>query len=220
MIGKAFFILLLLIGVIGVGWVGVSLFQQYGGFIAKTNNPNSNFVIPTAADDPALGNPNAPVQIIAFEDFQCPYCKEEEPILKQILSQYPNDIYFVYRHFPVYTKHPQGMAAAQAADCAREQGQFWKYHDLLYANQDQFAQAGIFVKLARQLNLNVTQFSSCVSTEKYKDHVQQDFDQGYLAGVNQTPTFFVNGQIIAGEQSLEVWQQIITQAKASITNRS
>lgn len=173
-----------------------------------TDISNLNFV-PGVDDDPAIGSVDAAVTIIAFEDYQCPFCQEAELIIQELLLEYPEDILFVYRDFPLYTIHPQGQPAALAANCAGEQGQYWEYHDALYANQSALSQAGIYEQLADQLGMDAENFSSCVTSERYKSEVQADQDEGLLADVDSTPTWFVNGVKYTGVLSLEQWRTVV-----------
>lgn len=160
-------------------------------------------------DDPSLGPEIATVVIIAFEDFQCPFCQAGEPIIMEVLQQYPDDVRFVYRDFPLYTIHKQATAAAQAAECADEQGKFWEWHDLAFANQVQLPVSGIFSQWAEQAGLDVAEFDICVAEDRYQSEVQQDIDEGVLIGVEATPTYFVNGQKVTGVLSRQAWIEVI-----------
>lgn len=185
-----------------------SMFANTNQDTNVTNISNFNFV-PGVDDDPAIGSADAAVTIIAFEDYQCPFCLKAEIIIQELLLEYPDDILFVYRDFPLYTIHPQALPAAMAANCAGEQGQYWEYHHALYDNQSALSQTGIYDQLADQLGLNTENFSSCITSERYKSEVQADQDEGLLAGVNSTPTWFVNGVEYTGVLSLEQWRTIV-----------
>ncbi|MFA6475106.1 MAG: thioredoxin domain-containing protein [Patescibacteria group bacterium] len=198
---------------------GLLVFAQYRNLqkpvTQNTNTITNNnlYVAPDADDDPSLGSPAAKVTIIAFEDFQCPFCKEAEAALTTTLNKYSNDIYFVYRDFPLYTIHLQGRAAAQAGECADEQGQFWVWHDIAYANQSALTQAPlIFSTWAQQAGLDVTKFNTCITNDTYKNEVQKDIDEGFLAGVSATPTWFVNGKKYEGVLTEQQWSDIIEAA--------
>lgn len=179
----------------------------------QTTNLGISYVAPDADDDPYLGHVDAPVEIIAFEDFQCPFCQASEPILVAVYQQYPNDIKVVYRDFPLYTIHDQAIAAAQAGECADEQGKFWAWHDEAFLNQSALATApAVFSTWAETAGLDVTAFAACVAEERYAAEVQKDLDEGFLAGVSATPTFFINGQRVLGIQSESQWIELIEAA--------
>ena len=118
------------------------------------------------SDDPSLGPVNAPVVIVEFADFQCPYCKQAQPVLKRIVEAYPLQVKIIYRDLPNTLGHPQAFNAALAGECADEQGQFWAYHDLIYTNQDNLTE-DLFKTLAWQSGLNQEQFDQCFDQKKY-----------------------------------------------------
>lgn len=126
----------------------------------------------------------------------------------KLVQRYPQDIVFVYRDFPLYI-HPQAEAAAQAAECADNQGQFWQYNALLFKQQENLAQADIFSQLAEQLDLDLVQFNDCVASGRTATEVQHDLDEALLAGLNATPTYFVNGTKVIGLRSEAEWVDII-----------
>lgn len=200
---------LVTLGIVGAVFMAVVWWRNQPPAGSTTADANLAMITPTIDDDPGIGTANAPVTIIAFEDFQCPYCAEAHPIIQQVLQKYPTQVLFVYRDFPLITVHPQALPAALAANCANEQGQFWQYHNSLFEQQDKLGQANIYQTIAQQLRLNLTQFNACVSTKKYQAEIEQDFDAGILAGVDSTPTWFVNGIKLKGVYSLAEWDQII-----------
>lgn len=217
-------IVLCFVLLLGVAF-GLLVFSQYYNLNDNTNatinttltnqttNLSISYVAPDADDDPYLGHVDAPVEIIAFEDFQCPFCQAAEPILEAVYQQYPNDIKVVYRDFPLYTIHDQAIAAAQAGECADEQGKFWAWHDEAFLNQSALATApAVFSTWAETAGLDVTAFAACVVEERYAAEVQKDLDEGFLAGVSATPTFFINGQRVLGIQSESQWIELIEAA--------
>ncbi len=147
-------------------------------------------------DDPSVGPATAPIIITAFEDFQCPYCFQAQPFLKKLLAKYSGDIRFIYKDFPLQSIHPDAQSAAEAAQCAHEQGKFWEYHDVLFSNQDRFAEA-FYRATAKEVGLNITAFNECLATGKYKQAISQDVELGRTLGVVGTPTFFINGELFA-----------------------
>jgi protein-disulfide isomerase len=163
-----------------------------------------------SANSPAKGAPNAPVEIIEFSDFQCPFCLRADPTVQQVLKTYGDRIHFVYRHFPL-PNHPNARPAAEAAACANEQGKFWPYHDLLFANPAKLSAADL-KQHAVELGLNTSQFNACVDSHKLKAQVDADVRDGEEAGVNGTPAFFINGREISGAQPFDAFKKIIDDA--------
>ena len=164
-------------------------------------------------DDPQIGFSAAPVTIVEFGDFECPFCKQEAPVLKQLLSNYPDTIKIIFRDFPVPAIHVNAISAAVAANCAANQGKFWEFHDGLYAGQDNLG-LSLYNSLVQSLKLNTAAFSSCLNSSAVVAEIEQDFTDGVSAGVRGTPTFFVNGHKIEGAIPYDVWVQIITAAVA------
>lgn len=142
-------------------------------------------------DDPALGPADAPVTIIEFGDFQCPGCGIfNAQILPQILSNYGDRVRFVFRDFPLTSIHQYALKAAEAADCANEQGAYWKYHDLLYVNQSALDDASL-KEYGASLGLDTEVFNQCLDSDKYVPEIQKDYQDAIAAGAPGTPSFFV-----------------------------
>ncbi len=190
-----------------------------GGLAPTQNLPSIDDTEPTvfadvsADDDPVKGDPKAPVTIIEFSDFQCPYCARFfEETLPQIDEQYikTGKVKLVYRDFPL-SFHPNAHPAAQAAECADEQGKFWQYHDKIFANQASLSAANL-KQWAKDLALDTTKFNSCLDSGKYKSEVDKDLSEGSAAGVSGTPAFFIDGELIVGAQPFSVFQQAIEAA--------
>jgi predicted DsbA family dithiol-disulfide isomerase len=156
----------------------------------------------------ALGPENAPVTIVEFSDFQCPFCQKSQEVLKQIRQKYGDRVRLVYRDFPLPDIHPQAPKAAVAARCAGEQGKFWPYHDVLFANQQRLDQTDL-VRYARDLGLSTAQFEQCLSTDKFADAIADDIAEARSLGLSSTPMFFVNGRVLIGAQPFENFQKII-----------
>jgi protein-disulfide isomerase len=161
------------------------------------------------AYDPARvrGNPKAPVMIVEFSDYQCPYCHSVEPTVKQVLAKYGDKVSLSYRDFPLSAIHDHAEIAAEASRCALEQGKFWEYHDQLFtaSNLDKDA----LVEYARSLKLDDKQFSSCLSSEKYKADIAKDLEEGRKFGISGTPHFFINGIATSGAQQQDAFNKII-----------
>jgi protein-disulfide isomerase len=160
--------------------------------------------------DPARlrGNAWAPVIIVEFADFQCPFCRQAQPTLRDLLTKYKGRVSLAYRDFPLRGIHAQGQLAAEASRCAGEQGRFWEYHDLLFANPDKLKRDGL-VEHARSLKLDEKQFDSCLSSGKYEARIEEDLQEGIRAGVAGTPGFFINGSFLSGIQPEAVFEEMI-----------
>jgi protein-disulfide isomerase len=162
------------------------------------------------AYDPARlrGDPKAPVIIVEFSDFQCPYCQSVETTLKNLLAKYEGRVSLAYRDLPLRDLHPQAELAAEASRCAGEQGKFWEYHDLLFANQTKLDRPGL-LGLAHDLKLDEKQFDSCLSSGKYQAQIEQDRQTGLRAGVSGTPGFFINGNMLSGNLPQDSFEKVI-----------
>jgi len=147
-------------------------------------------------DDPWKGTEGAPVTIVEFADYQCPACAQAELNVEQLLSEYEGQILFVLRDFPL-EGHPHALKAAEAANCAGDQGKYWQMHDLLFDNQN-FLDENNLRSYAASLGLEAQQFTTCLEEGKYTDEVLHDLEQGIEYQVNGTPTFFVNGYRVLG----------------------
>lgn len=163
---------------------------------------------PTVDDDPSLGPADAPLTIIAFEDFECPYCGDEWRIEKQLMEEFAGKVRFVYRDFPLSSLHAQAVAAAEAAECANAQGKFWDMHDLLFTYQNNLSSDTILAA-AQQLDLDQAAFSACVQNHTYQAEVVKDVSDGIKAGVSGTPTYFFNGLRVEGALPLDTFRNVI-----------
>jgi protein-disulfide isomerase len=165
-------------------------------------------------DDPYIGSADAPVTIVEFSDFQCPFCagfySSTFPQLKQDYID-TGKVKLVYRDFPLSNIHQYAEKAAEAANCAQEQGKYWEYSDILFKNQSDWNTVGVskFKDYAAQLGLNQDQFNSCLDSGSMAQEIQNDFNQGMNYGVSGTPSFFVNGDLVVGAQPFSVFQQKI-----------
>jgi protein-disulfide isomerase len=157
---------------------------------------------------PIRGAKEAPVTLVEFSDFHCPFCNRAQATLKQVLERYPGKVRLVYRDFPLDALHPQARPAAEAARCANDQGKFWDYHDVLYANTPRGTPADLR-RYAEQVKLDVPKFEQCVSSGVHKAAVQRDIEEGKRLGVTGTPAFFVNGRQMDGAQPLDAFVRVI-----------
>jgi protein-disulfide isomerase len=160
------------------------------------------------ATDPSAGSTSAPVTIVEFSDFQCPYCRQVAPTLKRIRDTYGDRVRIVWKDFPLTQIHPQAFRAGEAGHCAAEQGKFWEYHDRLFANQ-QALQPADLKKHAADLGLDSAKFDACLDSSKYGDRVREGVAQGSRLGVNSTPTMYINGRLVSGAQPYDVIAAVI-----------
>lgn len=160
-------------------------------------------------DDPVLGAKDAPVTIIEFSDYQCPYCRVwHAQVFGELIATYGADVRFVYRDFPLDEIHPDARPAAIAATCAGEQGKYWEYHNLLFTS-DLGLGAEARATYAQRLGLDLERFATCVARGATNDEVDGDLQDAFDIGVRGTPTFFINGRPLVGAQPLEAFASII-----------
>jgi protein-disulfide isomerase len=156
----------------------------------------------------ALGSADAPITIVEFSDYQCPYCRRwHDEVYAPLLAAYPGKIKFVYRHLPLDSIHPDAIPAAEAAMCAGEQDAFWQFHEKLFSSESLGSQ--VYIQYAQDLGLDMKTFETCVSDRKYQQAVATDTNFAIDLGIRSTPTFFINGLAIVGAQPLDVFKQVI-----------
>ncbi len=183
--------------------------QSSAGDIAAQMAELPRYEIPIDEDDPVLGAEDAPITIVEFADFQCPFClRHAQETYPRLLEDYGDKIRFVYKDFPLSSIHADAFSAALSAQCAQEQGKFWEYHDLLFTGSLGLGQEA-YDSYATQLGLDVTAFDQCINEERYAEQVQSDYDFGVQLGVSSTPTFFINGIAVVGAQPYSLFAQII-----------
>jgi protein-disulfide isomerase len=158
----------------------------------KLEQHRSKLAVPVTERDHALGPADAPVTLVEYGDYECPYCGKAYPIVKKIQERMGERLRFVFRNFPLNTIHAHAGVAAQAAESAGAQGKFWEMHDLLYENQDKLADADLN-SYALKLGLEIYRFEADMSSGVFAARVREDFRGGVRSGVNGTPTFFING---------------------------
>ncbi|HKQ98671.1 MAG TPA: thioredoxin domain-containing protein [Candidatus Polarisedimenticolia bacterium] len=160
-----------------------------------------------ADDDPARGPASAPVTIVEFSDFQCPYCSRAETVVDEVMKKYEGKIRLVYRDYPL-SFHPNAETAAMASECADEQGKYWEMHKAMFGNQSKLAAADL-VETAGNVGMDKDKFKGCLDSGKFRTEVQKDFQDGQKAGVSGTPTFFINGVMIVGARDVNSFSEII-----------
>ena len=162
------------------------------------------------AFDPARvkGDPRAPVTIVEFSDYQCPFCRKTESVLKGLLDKYAGRVKLAYMDFPLREIHPRAEAAAEASRCAGEQGKFWEFHDSLFADPAKLDDSDLIAR-ARTLGLQEQPFRACLTGGKFTRSVDADREAGIRAGVAGTPGFFINGVFLSGAQSPAEFEKLI-----------
>jgi protein-disulfide isomerase len=171
------------------------------------------------APDPTRvrGNPSAPVMIVEFSDFQCPYCRRVQPTLLALLKRYEGKIAISYRDYALTEIHPQAQMAAEAARCAGEQGKFWEYHDKLFSQAAM--EREVLYSYGQALGLDMQRFHACVDSGKYRKAVESDAEAGQQAGVSGTPAFFINGIFLDGAQPPGEFEKIIDAELAALKKK-
>ena len=167
--------------------------------------------LPVGARDHVRGPEDAPVTLLEYGDYQCPYSGMAHPIVKALLEATSSDLRFVFRNFPLSTIHPHAEGAAEAAEAAGAQGQFWEMHDWLFEHQDAL-EPNDLVEAATTLELDVNQFTADLLQRRFAPRVREDFMSGVQSGVNGTPTFFINGLRFDGEWDYDSLLDAVRQA--------
>ena len=182
------------------------------------NNARRSFKVTTFLDPlrtdvvtagyPAHGPTKAPVVIVEFADFECPFCGGLHPTLKLVERNYADKVRFVYRQFPLTNTHPYAQKAAEASLCANEQQRFWEFHDSLFGDQSRLDVASLKQR-AQALGLNTSAFNTCLDSGKQADAIQKDKEDARKSGVSSTPTLFINGRLLAGNRPYADIREII-----------
>ncbi len=165
----------------------------------------------SADDDPSIGPDSAPVNIVEFSDFGCGHCRTMQETLNQIREKYDDKLRIVYRDFPIEGRSSGSFLAAQAAECANNQGAFWQMHDILFENQPFFDKGNLRI-YASEIGLDMEQFESCIDSNDSATEIMQDREDGLSYGVSGTPTFFVNGRRLIGTVSLSTLERAVNDA--------
>jgi protein-disulfide isomerase len=175
-------------------------------YISRPKRPSFKIDYGTS---PRYGKQDAPVTIVEFSDFQCPHCATASDVIKQVKDKYKDKVSVVYKNFPL-PFHTQAKTAAMAGLCAFEQRpeSFWKFHDHFFANQDKLSIDEI-QKVAKDFGIDGVKMKECVDSQRMAKAIEADIEQGKNISVKSTPTFFVNGKLVAGAQSLEVFAEVI-----------
>jgi protein-disulfide isomerase len=180
--------------------------------------PGPQLSTPVSDDrDHVQGPPAAAVTLVEYGDFECPYCGQAYPIVKELTSQMGQRMRLVFRHFPLSQMHPHAQRAAEAAEAAAAQGKFWEMHDILYERQDELEDEDL-VAYAAEIGLDLDRFQVELTRGMYASRVREDFMSGVRSGVNGTPTFFINGHRHDGPWDLQSLTEAVTRAMAPATD--
>ncbi len=171
----------------------------------------SKLSIPVSPKDHIQGSADARYTLLEYGDYECSYCGEAYPLVKQIQKHFGKDLRFVFRNFALTEMHPNAEDAAETAEFASANGRFWEMHDLLYEHQKNLGQASL-LQLAGHLGLKGDELESAIEAGTYRAHVKADFSGGVRSGVNGTPTFFINGQRYDGSSEFDELRDAIEAA--------
>lgn len=216
---------LLVVGAIVAIAVGAFWFMYRGGDSgSQVETPEVLAPTEVSAEDHVKGPEDAVVTLVEYADFQCPACAAYQPIVNQLAEAFPEDLKIVSRHFPLRAIHRHAQIASQAAEAAGAQGMFWEMADLLYEKQSEWANVrdprSLFVEYADELALNTEEFETYMNSDEAKNRVNADYDGGFAAGINSTPTFYLNGEKITNPQGVEPFKALIQQAITENTESS
>lgn len=175
-----------------------------GGAASQTDKNVASFIRP---HNPTLGSEKAPITIIAFIDFECPYCHKSYPIFEQVLKKYGPTVRVVFKNFPISAIHPNALSTALGGTCALEQGKFWPYYHAAFAAPE--LNETFILEQASILKLDTQKFSTCFTKQTYNTNVTEDLQDGISLGVEGTPTYFVNQQKIEGVLDAQQWDQVL-----------
>jgi protein-disulfide isomerase len=170
------------------------------------------YIVPTSASDPVRGNAAAPVTIVEFSDYQCPFCSRVNPTLARVMQTYGDKVKIVFKDYPL-PNHPEAPKAAEAAHCAAEQKKYWEMHDAMFANQ-RALQVPVLKQTARAIGLDGTAFDQCLDSGKHAATVRIGAALGEKMGVNSTPTLYINGRPLIGAMPFENFKVVIDEELA------
>jgi len=195
--------------ILGIVGLFIGLVYMAGG-----TPPVTSLGVPVnEATDHIKGPNTAKATLVEYSDFECPACAQYEPLLREVAKAFPNDLRFVYRHYPLVQIHQSALPAAQASEAAHKQGKFWEMHDILFDRHDSWTRAttsiqDIFSGYAAELGLNKDQFITDLKDTSVTDKINNDMNSGASSGVTGTPTFYLNGKKIS-PRSLEEFKALI-----------
>lgn len=199
-----------------------------GVIIINDHSSNNNSSNAATVSHHVEGKGSTGVKLVEYGDYQCPYCAEYYPIVKQVVQQYSDQITFQFVNFPLTEDHPNAFSAARAAEAASLQGKFWQMHDLLYMSSDAYVQNGetgnywdsssnplsFYDQYAKQLGLNLTKFNKDYNSNEVNNIIEGDMNKGNKLNVDATPTFYLDGKQISPSETVSSFQKYIAAAIA------
>ncbi len=189
-----------------VAWLGyVGQLRENADIQVVLEPPRA--VIAVGGDEPAKGPVDAPILVVEYSDYECPYCGRAKPAIQQLLDEYGDKVRLVFRDFPL-SIHPNARLAAEAGLCAQEQDRFWEYHDVLFKNQRELRPVDL-ARYAVEIGLDAAAFDSCLESGRFTEAVNDDLASGEHFGVTGTPAFFINGRRLTGAQPFSAFKQVI-----------
>lgn len=199
----------------GIGSTNAGAVNNNVNAVANTNQGAGEVAAPAAdvpavtSDDHVWGSENAKVTLIEYSDFECPYCASHKGTIDQVLQNYGDKVRVIFRHYPL-SFHPEAEKAAEASECAAEQGKFWEMHDKIFAaNNAGTMSVAKWKEEAKNLKLNTNKFNDCLDSGKYASNISDEAASGAAAGVEGTPATFVNGELVSGALPYDQFKQII-----------
>ena len=168
----------------------------------KPAAPNINLYEPVGPADHSLGNPDAPITIVEYGDYECPDCFNFVPIIRQVRARLGDRMRFVFRHFPRSNIHPNASRAAEVAEAAADQGKFWEMHEMLFQHQKELGDVDM-THLALKIGLEIYRFESSRSNDLHRRRISEDYQSGLRSGVTKTPTLFINSRRYDGAIEVE-----------------
>lgn len=170
--------------------------------------------VSVASDGPSQGPADAPITLVEFSDFQCPFCARAVPVIKALQERYPTQLRVVYKHLPLESIHPRARAAAEASVCAEEQGKFWPFHDRLFENRT-FSDADL-LEDAKAVGLDLAKFDACLKSDSHRARIEANMAEANAVGIQGTPAFVLNGLLVRGLQPPEAFAQMIDRELATL----
>jgi len=186
------------------------------GVEVRLEPPRAALAVPK--DAPARGPAAAPITLVEFSDFQCPFCVRAQPVLRQVREAYPDKVRFVFLDFPL-DMHAQARKAHEAASCAADQGKFWLMYDRLFQSQGKLAVSDL-KSYAGELGLDSPAFARCLDSARHAARTEAGLEEGARNGVTGTPAFFINGRMLVGAQPFEAFAQVIDDELARVARAS
>ena len=191
------------------------LFLGLGWLMVGRTPTNTPIDLTTTQTDHITGNASSSAILIEYSDFQCPACAGYQPLVNQIKAELGDNLQIIFRHFPLENIHPNSKLAAQASEAAANQNAFWLMHDLLFENQSEWSKlenpTEKFLEFAQNLNLNIDKFTTDLTSKEVIEKINSDYQSGIKAGINSTPSFFINSEKITNPASYKTFKQIIEQ---------